>query len=380
MQKTLAPWAIFASLISLPATGAGLSLSQMGTAESLATAGVTGVVNNRDSSAVVTNPAGLTGIDDYSYHVGLQYLDLSQHFEGDQLYASADSTSNQLLPHLSYAKRINDDWVAGIALHAPGGLGLEYASGALGGVGDLTILDESAISAVNLTASVGYQVNEQLSLGASLIGQYSDFSMTFFKGHSREQEVSDSDFRLSFSLGAQYQIDKWLFGLTYSSGTEHKYDDLAFTTINGGEIVIAEKMRTPRSVVLGAEYALTPQTHLSAKVNWEQWSRFGDSLDRDYQDTFGIGAAVRHDLGSWTLMAGASYDSSPIDSASQRTIDLALDEAWRIGVGAETQVWGDKTLGIAYQYSDLGEAKIDGVAQGSFTKNRLHFITASLKY
>ncbi|NRB25791.1 OmpP1/FadL family transporter [Shewanella sp.] len=365
-------------LSSVSVNAAGLSLSQIATTESIAMAGVAGVTNNRDSSAMVTNPAGLTGIEDSSYLLGAQVIIVDAEFNNNLGDASSSSTTP--IPHLSYAQRVNDKWVLGGSVHAPGGLGLEYKNG-LFGANTPTVVNESAIEIVDFTFAAAYQLDENWSLGAAVIAQYASIDMQLLEGTSFANNLSDQDINFAFSLGAQYQLDNWLVGISYKSGSDHEFS-------YDGMFPAPSALTWPQIVDIGVSYQATERTQLSFSMNWQEWSASGDSLGYQYQDTYGVGIAIRHQLDEWVLMAGASYDSSPIDTAADRTIDLPLDSQWRIGFGAEKKIWGDKWLGIAYQYSDLGQADIlmtgpggiNTLVEGSYSKNRAHFITASLRY
>ncbi|CAK3047125.1 hypothetical protein VCRA2122O339_30198 [Vibrio crassostreae] len=79
-----------------------------------------------------------------------------------------------------------------------------------------------------------------------------------------------------------------------------------------------------------------------------------------------------------------SGDTSPLDNHN-RDVLLPLDQQWRIGVGAERKISSDLHLGLSYQYQDLGHGEINadsGLFQpsGSYSTNRVHFITLSLRH
>ncbi|ABV87051.1 OmpP1/FadL family transporter [Shewanella pealeana] len=366
------------SLIATSVSAAGLGLSQIGTAESVATAGAANVTNNRDASAVVTNPAALSGITDSSTVIGVQYLDVKSEFEREAMGEGTTGTAGQFMPHLSYAKRLNDDWVAGIAMHSPGGLGMSYDNGVAGGPAN--IINENNIAIVNITASASYQLNDKLSLGASVIAQYADLQIDLFQGTEQANTIAGNNWTPSFALGAMYQLsDSTNLGLTYNYGGKH---ELALAT----HLPEPQSMDVnwPQSVDLGIEHQLTSDLTLMMSANWQQWSRYNDK----YTDTWGAGMALSYQLNEWTLQSGLSFDSSPLDSAD-RDVVLPLDKQWRFGLGALKTLDSGSVLGIAYQYQSLGDGHIDGTTNGSlnpiqpqgfYSENRIHFITVSLSF
>lgn len=358
------------TIVSANTMAAGLSLSQIGTVSSVATAGVAGVSNHEDASATITNAAGLSGIDVSSLVVAGQLLHVKSEFERDDQKQGTTSEGNQFIPHLSYAKRINDSWVAGIALHSPGGLGVAYSNGLSGGA--VNMVQENKITMLNLTASASYQVNDQLSLGAGVIAQYAGMEVA-----TMNKIIEGSEINPTFSLSAQYELtDKTRVGINYQHGTKH---DVALENSIQGLDQMA--VNWPSSVEFGVSQQLTDSLTLLASTNWQSWSDY----DADYDNTLGAGIAAQYQMGSWLLQTGMSIDSSPVDK-QYRDVALPLDQQWRLGVGAEKMLKSGSKIGIAYQFQHLGDGAIDSEAleflraNGAYSENRVHFITFSYRY
>jgi len=367
MKKSPLSITIAGLLLSTNTFAAGLFLSQIGTAESVATAGASGVTNNRDSSAVITNAAGLSGIEKSSAILGLQYLDVKSEFERDG-GGSTIGESGMFMPHLSYAQRLNEEWVVGMAVHSAGGLGMDYSNGLNGGPVGSALVETSMLGIVNLTTSAAYQINEQLSVGASLIAQYAMVETEFAFGNANIEEGSWAP---AIAFSAMYQLSGTAhFGLTYNSGNKHEIEVYQATKVG---------FNWPQMVELGVQHQLSDDLAIMANVNWQQWSAFLDG----YEDTFGAGVALSYQLSDWTLQTGASMDSSPVNS-DNRGHALPLDQQWRIGLGGHKTLGNGMVLGLAYQYQSLGDAEITGtvagINDGAYSKNRVHFITGSLSF
>ncbi|GLS90181.1 aromatic hydrocarbon degradation protein [Psychromonas marina] len=367
MKKSVLSIALAGIIFSTGSFAAGLGLSQIGTAESVATAGAAGVTNNRDASATITNAAGLSGISDNSTVIGIQYLNVGNEFERDNDDATSKGESDLFMPHLSYAQRLNEEWVVGISAHSAGGLGMEYSNGLTGGAGNKSLVDSNMIAIMNLTTSAAYQVNEQLSLGGSLIAQYATVKSEF--SGLNNHEIKDDNWAPSFALSAMYQLNETThLGMTYNYGAKHELDMDGFGIVD---------LNWPQMVEIGVQHQLTDDLAIMANANWQQWSRFGD----DYKDTYGVGVALSYQLQDWTLQTGASIDSSPLD-ANNRGHALPLDQQWRVGFGGHKTLSNGMVLGLAYQYQSLGNAEITnhGLTDGYYENNRVHFITGSLSF
>lgn len=351
---------------ALPSFAAGLALSQIGTAESVATAGVAGVTNNRDASSTITNPAGLSGIEDSSFVFGFQYLNVNTEFENR---SDENVTASKSMPglHLSYANRLDEQWVIGFAMHSTGGLGLEYDNGVIGG----EKIDSNLIGFVNLTASTSYQLNNQLSLGASLVGQVAVLETNLYSNTSDDATLSGSNIAPTFNLAAMYQVtDITNLGITYHHKAEH---DLDLSRNNSADSTV--EVNWPTMVELGLQHDFDDKLSMMLSASWQQWSDFSDK----YDDTYGAGVALSYQLNDWTIQTGVSVDSSPV-SAENRDPLLPLAQQWRVGVGGSKTLSNGMILGIAYQYQSLGDAEIDNTISGHYSENEVHFITTSLSF
>jgi long-chain fatty acid transport protein len=134
-------------------------------------------------------------------------------------------------------------------------------------------------------------------------------------------------------------------------------------------------------------------------VGWQDWSGFGNidiSLDSDtsrsatqdlgYDDTWHFALGLQYRLANpWLLSIGCAYDTSPTDSSKKRTPALPLDRQVRAGAGLQYDLNQDVTLGLAYEYMDLGDGRINqqggnlrGDLKGEYQKNHIHFLGVNL--
>ncbi len=69
------------------------------------------------------------------------------------------------------------------------------------------------------------------------------------------------------------------------------------------------------------------------------------------------------------MSCGFAYDTSPVDDKTQNSPDLALDSQYRYACGLQYDWSKDLTVGIAYEYLDLGDAKLEqsGTLAGDLT-------------
>jgi long-chain fatty acid transport protein len=133
-------------------------------------------------------------------------------------------------------------------------------------------------------------------------------------------------------------------------------------------------------------------------IGWQDWSEFGKkdltlrsttsttlTQDLDFDDTwhFALGAQYRF-AERWLWSVGAAYDTSPTDE-DNRTPSLPLDRQIRIGTGIQYDWNKNITVGVAYEYLDAGDAKIDqqggplqGPLKGEYDTNAINFFAVNL--
>jgi long-chain fatty acid transport protein len=224
-------------------------------------------------------------------------------------------------------------------------------------------------------------------------------------------EIEDDDVGFNFNLGLLLELREGTrFGLTYRSETDLEFEDVASlknigpvlqgllnaSGLAGSKVDI--DMTLPQAVMLSGYHQINDKWAIMGNIGWQEWSEFGKqnltlqstattkfTQDLDYDDTwhFALGAQYRF-ADRWLWSVGTAYDSSPTDE-DNRTPDLPLDRQIRIGSGIQYDWNNDVTLGVAYEYLDAGDAKIDqeggplqGPLKGDYDTNVIHFFAVNL--
>lgn len=394
------------------ASAAGFYLQELGTPSSIGTAGTARTTNNYGAEAAFGNPAGMTGVEKDIVFFGSQVVIPSIRFDSDIATAGGSDGGNSgnaaIIPSFFAVKTLSDKARLGFSLVAPLGGGVDYGSDFVGRYS----AQEAALSAVGLSPSFGYQVNDKFSVGAGVTFLYTLFEMDIAVNQpgalpDGKVEIEDADdWGHQFFLGMQYQLnDKTLLGLVYRSKAEielsgdFKIKDTILPNTPSGRVEAG--WDNPQLLEVGLSYDLDDNKTIFFQADWEDWSEFSENtfqvsgsgglglttvanLDRDFKDTwrFGMGMGFRGKQNLYLI--GASYDSSPV-SDSNRTFDLALDEQFRIS-GAWVH---PSELGLNYALSAsllyLGEGKIDQTSQGvrakgEFDSNWSLFLGGTLRY
>jgi len=400
---------------SSPAWSAGLFASEMTTARSLGTAGVGNVTNAWDASALVSNPAGLSGIEDSQWIVGLQgaYLDAKVHTSQPESDRQDGSTFTPV-PAAFYAHRLSPKAVLGVSLHSPGGAGLDFGRTWSGHY----FLNDVALAYLNLTAGLSYAFNDQISVGAAVIGQYLQLDMKSsidtLVGKDGKLKLESYSVAPGLSLGVMlHPFEPMRIGLFYSSPIHHNLDTdldikgvgldpelpfppLPLPGIDGSRLKSIE-LDTPAVYQVGLSYQIGERLELMAHYAYQEWEKFGESrvtirgvghprVDAGYNNTYEFGVAARYQFPKWAGYVGLNYAEEMVNS-SNRTITLPIDDAYKLGIGAEIPLKNGKVLGLGYTYTLMGQARLSqykpidrSILTAHFDRYALHILGASLRF
>jgi long-chain fatty acid transport protein len=289
MKKIIAVLGAVALLGGLSAAPAGATngMDMIGYGARAIGMGGADVAVDSDASSVSGNPAVVSQVVPNSANVGLTvlmpeltYKDPYQTVDGENQYF--------FMPSLGYVHTLaGTPWALGIGVYAQGGMGVDFQDVAPGpGAAPDELTSEVAYLRVNPLAA--YKVNENLSLGASVLFGYTMMKFSMFPetaGGAGGVKVEDlASFGYAAKVGAQYAIGpQWRFGATYT--TQAKIDmDGGTATLNfgpqGGKVkydAAMEDFTWPQEVELGVAYLPVKGLTLAADVKWINWSATVDA-------------------------------------------------------------------------------------------------------
>ncbi|MBW2441107.1 MAG: outer membrane protein transport protein [Deltaproteobacteria bacterium] len=413
--------AVFVSfLIVLPAGAGGLLLYELGTPD-LGTAAAGRAAMAADASTAAGNPAGMTRLDRSQMLAAFQGLYVNARFDTDiASFAGGDGgNAGGFVPAGSfhYVHSLTPDWKLGLSAGSYFGLGVDYGDDWAGRY----YTTEAELLTLGLNPSVGYRVNNWLAVGGGFNIIYAKLTQKAAINNGAvpgqaglpdgELKLEDDDVAYGFNLGVLLAPrDDTRFGITYRSEVDLEFKDTAglknigpvlqgilnLSGLAGSKVNI--DMTIPQLVMISAYHQLTDQWAVMGNLGWQDWSEFGKqdltlesttsttfTKDLEYDDTWHVALGAQYRFGeNWLWSVGAAYDTSPTDEDT-RTPDLPLDRQIRVGTGIQYDWTEAVTLGVAYEYLDAGDAKIDqeggplqGSLKGQYDTNAIHFFAANL--
>lgn len=404
---------VVAVLLILPgmASAAGLWLYEMGTPDSgMAAAGRAALAS--DASTVGFNPAGMIRLERSELLVGFAGLDVNAEFDISAATNDGGDGGNAggFVPvgSLSYAHKLSQDWSIGIVAASYFGLGLDYDDDWAGRYH----CQEAELLMFGINPAIAYRINDKFSIGAGIsvaYGKlYQEIAVNNLFGRPDGQiKLDEDDIAFGFNFGILYEpILGTRFGLTYRSEVDLEFDDTVsskgvlppFDRLTGKKIDL--EMTIPQAVMFSVYHQLTDKLALTANLGWQDQSEFGKqeftikdvdstslTVDLDYDDTWHYAIGAQYRLAEpWLLSCGFAYDTSPVDDKTQNSPDLALDSQYRYACGVQYDWSKDLTIGFAYEYLDLGEAKLEqsgtlaGDLVGEYDTFHVHIVTVNMAW
>ncbi|MEE4111365.1 MAG: OmpP1/FadL family transporter [Desulfobacteraceae bacterium] len=419
-QVCLCLMTIAGILLSSPVWAGGLWLYELGTPD-LGSASAGRAALAADASTAGVNPAGMTRLERSQILVAGQGFYIESRFDVEAAAFGGDDGGNAggFVPSgsLHYVLSISPDWKLGISAGSYLGLGVEYSDTWAGRY----YTTEAELLTYGVNPGVGYRVNEWLSLGAGFSVLYGNLdqksavnnnAVPFQAGLADgELRIEGDDTGLGYNLGVLLEPLQGLrVGFTYRSEVDLEFEDVAelrnlgpvlqgllnLTGLAGSSVDI--DMTIPQAVMLSGYYQVNERWALMGNIGWQDWSAFGKQTltlrstnartftqDLNYKDTWHFALGAQHRFGEkWLWSVGAAYDSSPLESDT-RTPDAPLDRQIRIGTGIQYDWTRNVTVGAAYEFIDLGKARINqqggplqGALQGEYGTNQAHVLAVNL--
>lgn len=414
MVCTRASGPAFALALLAPtlAIAAGNHLHEQGTSlMGAAYAGQAAVAE--DASTAYYNPAGMTQLDRSQLLIGT--LAGQPRFEfandGRSTFPGSDG-GDAAFPVLGgtffYVHRLGEDWRVGISATAPFGLTLDYFDDWAGRY----YVQDTRLITININPALAWRVNDWLSLGAGVSAEYAKLDASFalnnvLDGLPDGNAIVDLD-GIDYGANAGIMLTPrpgTRIGLAYRSQIAHSIDGelelrdvgptLTALGIAGSNLDF--DFTLPQSATLSLVQALDERFSLLADLAWMDWSSLDrtigtfdtdvvDITERSWHDTWRFALGLRYQAtDALMLQTGVALDTSPADN-EVRVPDLPADDQIRVGVGAVYRLSDRFTIGVAYEYIDLGTGRmattknaLTGQISGEYDQD-VHFLSASLAW
>jgi long-chain fatty acid transport protein len=354
------------------------------------------------------NPAGMTDIRQTTAQAAAVVLAPTMEFDLDTAGAGGSDGGNAGsvagIPDLSIVKVIDDRWRAGFSFTALYGGAIDYGRDFAGRYA----VQNVSISGVGLTPSVGYKVDSDLSLGAGIAFVRTVFDQKLalnnpgFLEDGRVHIEEAEDWGYQPFLGMTYRLsDRALLGAVYRFEMELDLEgDVRVRGLGPGGASLDSEVTlewdNAQTVEVGLQYQLDEDAYLFLNADWEDWSVFDDNvitidaanqvgtIERNWKDTWTVGATYARLLGPNVVTVSGRYVSSPVDD-QDRQFDMPFDAYYKLGASYIWNPGEELQYSIGGELFFFGDAPVDQTSQGvraagDFESNYIVALTGSLTY
>ena len=417
LPTLVAPAITYALLLgSTCANAGGILIYEAGQeGNGLANAGAAALA--KDSSVLMSNPAGLTQLQGTQVSANAQVIlgdvrfsrDSNNPFDGNE-----GGNALQYLPGASLfiSHQLDDRAAIGFGMYGNFGLALDYDDDWAGRY----FTQEAAIIGVSFQPTLAYKFTDDLSVGIGPRIMYGYYRTEMAINNNLlglrdrpdgQLEYKDTDVGTGVNLGVLYQLNpRTRLGFAYTSKIKLEFEDsphvrnISNPILNAGlrrlDVDTLElDLNVPQTATFSLAHELDEQWTLLGSLGWQDWSDFGDvgvevdannggvsrTVDRKYKDTWHASLGAQYQATPhlrWSM--GLGYDSSAVDD-EDRTVDNPMGETWRLATGVNYMIDEGLDVHLAYTLIWLGDMDVEqtksrsgNTLSGSFDNSALHII------
>ncbi|QOP46637.1 OmpP1/FadL family transporter [Sulfurimonas paralvinellae] len=327
MKKTI-KLAVVAAL-ALGATSAfatnGAALIGMG-AKARGMAG-TGIGMSHGAESALTNPALITTVKSTEISFGgtifMPDVKNENNLGGGASSSDSDADIN-VIPEISLATKINDNFYVGVGMWGTGGMGVDYRDAKIDTAGGTQLNMVTNLQLMQFGVPLAY-TTDGFSVAITPILQYGSLDINYvYTGAPMATGMGVAqDLAFGYNIGAAYTFDALTIGAVYTSAIDMEYK--GFSDVIGNFSAGAydnDKLSTPAQIGLGASYAFGESTVALdyKRIKWSDAKGYED-FAWDDQDVISIG--YEYKTKNWAARAGYNYASSPISEQKNATPNSA---------------------------------------------------------
>lgn len=394
----------------------GLTLYEIGTPDlGLAAAGY--AARAQDAATVLTNPAGMTRLNQSQFMLSGQALYGVAQFTPNSLTTPSLGTNDGgnavgFLPGGSafFVWSATPDLKVGFGLFSNFGLSESYEDAWVGRyyVQSATLLGLSMMPSVACRFLPWFSAGVSVNVMYGILRDTAAVNGILPSAPDGTLEVESNAWGVGVEVGVLFEpAEGTRIGATYTSPMSLGFSATpSITNVPAGSPFLALQkpvslgMTVPQGVMLSVYKEVVPGLALLANVGWQNWSQFGKvdvqvsdpsqtsvTVNVNYKDTWhgALGAQIKAAEG-WLVSTGISYDSSMIAN-DQRTPALPTGSAWRFAAGVQHPVSESVELGLAYEFlwggtlpMDQQRGPLSGRIAGSYQNTLINFFAFNVNW
>jgi len=290
--------------------------------------GGVGIGVGHGAESALVNPALITTIKkENEISFGGTIFMPSVSTDGGSAGTMSDESAADLnvIPAVSIATKINDNFYFGIGMWGTAGMGVDYRDatnpGAMAMVTNLQIMQ--------FGVPLAYTRNN-FSVGVTPVLQYGALDMNYNNGNQDANYAGTGagvaqDLSMGYSLGLSYTIADVTIGASYKSQIDMEYKgQLSSATapfVSSGvfPMAMADELSTPAEIGFGLSYKMNQHT-FAVDYKMIQWEDAKGYKDFAWKNQNVIALGYEFETKAYALRVGYNYAKSPIEDAGAMTL------------------------------------------------------------
>jgi long-chain fatty acid transport protein len=233
------------------------------------------------------------------------------------------------------------------------------------------------VRSINVAPTIGYKVNDWLSIGAALQIQYFKANLKQANGITATagNVILDGDtIDFGYRIGATLTpMDGTTIGVAYRSSIRQTLEGKLMGSPGAPPVLpVKANLNLPDSVVVGVSQVINDQWQAHIGVEWTNWSRFNripvvtrfgsapvTSLNFEYDDSWFFSGGLEYKYNSdLTLRAGVGYELSAVNDRNRTVFISDNDRLW-LSAGLSYKVTEKLNLDLGYTYIHVNKARVN---------------------
>jgi len=255
---------------------------------------------------------------------------------GDESSSASSAADMSVIPSVSLATKVNDNFYWGVGMWGTAGMGVDYRdaknTGQMNMVTNLQLM-QFGVPLVYATSGFSVGITPVLQYGAldinyNMSSALQDAMAMAAGGAPSGPDAKTigagvgQDLKVGFNVGLAYEIAGVTMGLSYKSQIDMEYEGVLSTAAGAMTqgAYTNDKLSTPAEIGVGVSYSLSGNTiALDYKqIKWSDAEGYKDFAWED-QDVIAVGYQYAQDL--WAVRVGYNYASSPISEQTNAAPD-----------------------------------------------------------
>jgi long-chain fatty acid transport protein len=328
--------------------------SLIGTGAKARGMGGVGIGMSHGAESALTNPALITSVDgtEISFGGTIFMPNVKTQFNGTGDAANKSDASLSVIPEVSIAQKVSDNFYWGIGMFGTAGMGVDHRTMTGGAFNNFNMVTN--LQLMQFAVPMAYKTNG-FSVGIAPVLQYGSLDINYNMGAGGPSSTKGvaQDFGFGYNLGAAYETSGLTVGASYKSAIDMTYKGQIAQAANTDFHLtgFTDHLEQPAEIGVGTSYKMGGNTFAVdfKQIKWSAAKGYKD-FGWDNQNVIILGYQFAQD--NWAVRAGYNHAKNPIKQQDGSTYAGAVVNFFNL-VGFPGIVENHYTLGGSYAFSKM---------------------------